>query len=249
MMTARSRPTRGPGRRCVPALITRPAHRVGRLAVAGRPPPMVLRSIRPGSTTPTWPEPPAGPCQEQPIEDRRTCPDELRPITFSERDYTAYAQGSVLVSCGDTKVLCTAMVDDDVPAGCATHRQGGSPPSTRCCRARRGSGSAETRAPKAAQEIQRLIDRALRSVCDMKALGERQILIDCDVLQADGGTHRRSAAPTWRCTTASPGWYPGPACCPSAALRRLAVRSPSVWWTASRCSTSRTQRTRPPRPT
>ncbi|MFN7968682.1 MAG: ribonuclease PH [Acidimicrobiales bacterium] len=120
-------------------------------------------------------------------------PDELRPITF-ERDYTAYAQGSVLVSCGDTKVLCTAMVDDDVPRWMRNTGKGwvtaeysmlpGSSPE----RIRR-----ETKGPKGrTQEIQRLIGRALRSVCDMKALGERQILIDCDVLQADGGTRTAS---------------------------------------------------------
>ena len=120
-------------------------------------------------------------------------PDELRPITF-ERDYTAYAQGSVLVSRGDTKVLCTAMVDDDVPRWMRNTGKGwvtaeysmlpGSSPE----RIRR-----ETKGPKGrTQEIQRLIGRALRSVCDMKALGERQILIDCDVLQADGGTRTAS---------------------------------------------------------
>ena len=120
-------------------------------------------------------------------------PDELRPITF-ERDYTAYAQGSVLVSCGDTKVLCTAMVDDDVPRWMRNTGKGwvtaeysmlpGSSPE----RIRR-----ETKGPKGrTQEIQRLIGRALRSVCDMRALGERQILIDCDVLQADGGTRTAS---------------------------------------------------------
>ena len=120
-------------------------------------------------------------------------PDELRPITF-ERDYTAYAQGSVLVSCGDTKVLCTAMVDDDVPRWMRNTGKGwvtaeysmlpGSSPE----RIRR-----ETKSPNSrTQVIQRLIGRALRSVCDMKALGERQILIDCDVLQADGGTRTAS---------------------------------------------------------
>lgn len=119
--------------------------------------------------------------------------DELRPITF-ERDYTAYAQGSVLVTCGETKVLCTAMVDEDVPRWMRNSGKGwvtaeysmlpGSSPE----RIRR-----ETKGPKGrTQEIQRLIGRALRSVCDMKALGERQILIDCDVLQADGGTRTAS---------------------------------------------------------
>ena len=120
-------------------------------------------------------------------------PDELRPITF-ERDFTAYAQGSVLVTCGETKVLCTAMVDEDVPRWMRNSGKGwvtaeysmlpGSSPE----RIRR-----ETKGPKGrTQEIQRLIGRALRSVCDMKGLGERQILIDCDVLQADGGTRTAS---------------------------------------------------------
>ena len=120
-------------------------------------------------------------------------PDELRPITF-ERDYTAYAQGSVMVTCGETKVLCTAMVDEDVPRWMRGTGKGwvtaeyamlpGSSPE----RIRR-----ETKGPKGrTQEIQRLIGRALRSVCDMRALGERQILIDCDVLQADGGTRTAS---------------------------------------------------------
>ena len=119
--------------------------------------------------------------------------DELRPHSF-ERDFTAYAQGSVLVTFGDTKVLCTAMLDEDVPRWMRNSGKGwvtaeysmlpGSSPE----RIRR-----ETKGPKGrTQEIQRLIGRALRSVVDMKALGERQILLDCDVLQADGGT--RTAA-------------------------------------------------------
>ena len=119
--------------------------------------------------------------------------DELRPHSF-ERDFTAYAQGSVLVTFGETKVLCTAMLDEDVPRWMRNSGKGwvtaeysmlpGASPE----RIRR-----ETKGPKGrTQEIQRLIGRALRSVVDMKALGERQILLDCDVLQADGGT--RTAA-------------------------------------------------------
>lgn len=119
--------------------------------------------------------------------------DELRPHGF-ERDFTAFAPGSVLVEFGDTRVLCTAMLDDEVPRWMRNSHKGwvtaeysmlpGSSPE----RIRR-----ETKGPKGrTQEIQRLIGRALRSVCDMEALGERQILIDCDVLQADGGT--RTAA-------------------------------------------------------
>ena len=121
--------------------------------------------------------------------------DELRPYSF-ERDFTAYAQGSVLVTCGETKVVCTAMLDEDVPRWMRNSGKGwvtaeysmlpGSSPE----RIRR-----ETKGPKGrTQEIQRLIGRALRSVVDMKALGECQILIDCDVLQADGGTRTASIA-------------------------------------------------------
>jgi ribonuclease PH len=119
--------------------------------------------------------------------------DELRPHSF-ERDFTAYAAGSVLVTFGDTKVLCTAMIDEDTPRWMRNSGKGwvtaeysmlpGSSPE----RVNR-----ETRGPKGrTQEIQRLIGRALRSVCDLRALGEGQVLVDCDVLQADGGT--RTAA-------------------------------------------------------
>jgi ribonuclease PH len=119
--------------------------------------------------------------------------NELRPFSF-ERDFTAYAQGSVLVTFGDTKVLCTAMLDEDVPRWMRNSGKGwvtaeySMLPASSPERIRR-----ETKGPKGrTHEIQRLIGRALRSVTDMRALGERQILIDCDVLQADGGT--RTAA-------------------------------------------------------
>ena len=119
--------------------------------------------------------------------------NELRPITF-ERDFTEMADGSALVSFGKTRVLCTASIDEDVPRWMRNSGKGwvtaeysmlpGSSPE----RIRR-----ETKGPKGrTQEIQRLIGRALRSVCDMRALGERQVLIDCDVLQADGGTRTAS---------------------------------------------------------
>jgi ribonuclease PH len=119
--------------------------------------------------------------------------DELRPFSF-ERDYTAYAAGSVLVEFGDTKVLCTAMIDDDTPRWMRNTGKGwvtaeySMLPASSPERIRR-----ETKGPKGrTQEIQRLIGRALRSVTDMRALGERQVLIDCDVLQADGGTRTAS---------------------------------------------------------
>jgi len=122
-------------------------------------------------------------------------PDQLRPITF-ERDFTEQADGSVLVRCGRTVVLCTAVIDEDVPRwmrgsgkGWVTAEYGMLPGSSneRIRReAAQGKQSGRT------QEIQRLIGRSLRAVCDMAALGERQVLVDCDVLQADGGTRTAS---------------------------------------------------------
>jgi ribonuclease PH len=121
--------------------------------------------------------------------------DELRPLGFV-RDYTEFAAGSVLVSMGRTKVLCTASVDEDVPRWMRGTGRGwvtaeysllpGSSPERVAREAARGRQSGRT------HEIQRLIGRALRAVCDLEALGERQIVLDCDVLQADGGT--RTAA-------------------------------------------------------
>jgi len=122
-------------------------------------------------------------------------PDELRPISF-ERDFTELAAGSVLVSFGQTRVLCTASIDEDVPRWMRGRGKGwvtaeySMLPGASAERIRRevkdGKPSGRT------QEIQRLIGRSLRAVCDMVALGERQVIVDCDVLQADGGT--RTAA-------------------------------------------------------
>lgn len=121
--------------------------------------------------------------------------DELRSATF-ERDFTVFAAGSVLVSMGRTRVLCTASVEERVPPwmrgtgkGWVTAEYSLLPGSTgeRVSReAAKGRQSGRT------QEIQRLIGRSLRSVCDMVALGELQITVDCDVLQADGGTRTAS---------------------------------------------------------
>jgi ribonuclease PH len=122
-------------------------------------------------------------------------PDELRQITF-ERDFTDMAPGSVLVSFGRTRVLCTASIDDDVPRwlrgaglGWVTAEYGMLPGSSseRIRReAKEGRPSGRT------QEIQRLIGRSLRAVCDRVVLGERVVIVDCDVLQADGGTRTAS---------------------------------------------------------
>ena len=122
-------------------------------------------------------------------------PDELRTITI-ERNYTAHAEGSVLISCGGTKVLCTASVETRVPhflkgkkQGWVTAEYGMLPRSTgsRMNReAARGKQSGRT------QEIQRLIGRSLRAAIDLNALGEHSITLDCDVIQADGGTRTAS---------------------------------------------------------
>ncbi len=120
---------------------------------------------------------------------------DLRPLTF-ERDFTEFAAGSVLVSFGRTRVLCTASVDEDVPRWMKGSGKGwvtaeysmlpGSSPERVGREAAKGKQSGRT------QEIQRLIGRAIRSVTDMTVLGERQIVLDCDVLQADGGTRTAS---------------------------------------------------------
>jgi ribonuclease PH len=117
------------------------------------------------------------------------------------RRYTKHAEGSVLIEFGDTQVLCTASVEDSVPGfmrgqgrGWLTAEYGMLPRSTHTRSSReaaRGKQSGRT------QEIQRLIGRSMRAVVDLKALGERQIIIDCDVLQADGGT--RTASITGAC--------------------------------------------------
>ena len=123
--------------------------------------------------------------------------DALRPVTI-QRGYTVYAEGSVLVEFGQTKVLCTASVEEKVPPhkrgsgeGWVTAEYGMLPRATHTRgdrEAARGKQSGRT------QEIQRLIGRSLRAVFDLGALGERTIALDCDVIQADGGT--RTAAIT-----------------------------------------------------
>jgi ribonuclease PH len=121
--------------------------------------------------------------------------DELRPISF-ERDFTEMADGSALVTFGRTQVLCTASIDDDVPRWMRNSGKGwvtaeysmlpGASPERIGREAARGKQSGRT------VEIQRLIGRSLRAACDMSVLGERQVTVDCDVLQADGGTRTAS---------------------------------------------------------
>jgi ribonuclease PH len=122
-------------------------------------------------------------------------PDELRPVRIT-RSYTRHAEGSVLIEFGDTRVLATASVDDGVPSflrgrgeGWVTAEYGMLPRSTHSRSPReaaRGKQGGRT------LEIQRLIGRSLRAVVDLRALGERTVTLDCDVLQADGGTRTAS---------------------------------------------------------
>ena len=121
--------------------------------------------------------------------------DQMRPVKIT-RNYTKYAEGSVLIEVGDTKVICTASIDDKIPPflkgtgeGWITAEYNMLPRSTQTRKPRDVSkGKQDGRS----MEIQRLIGRSLRSVVDLKALGEKTIWIDCDVIQADGGTRTSS---------------------------------------------------------
>ncbi len=122
-------------------------------------------------------------------------PDQLRPVRFTRR-FAKHAEGSVLVEFGDTHVLCTASVEETVPPflrgkgqGWVTAEYGMLPRSTHTRTAREAAKGKQT---GRTQEIQRLIGRSLRAVIDLKALGERTVTLDCDVLQADGGTRTAS---------------------------------------------------------
>jgi ribonuclease PH len=122
-------------------------------------------------------------------------PQQLREIRITRR-YTKHAEGSVLIECGDTKVICTASVEEKVPPhkrgsgeGWITAEYGMLPRSTG---ERMGREAAKGKQSGRTQEIQRLIGRSLRAVVDLRKLGERTIQIDCDVIQADGGTRTAS---------------------------------------------------------
>ncbi|HEY4344074.1 MAG TPA: ribonuclease PH [Parvibaculum sp.] len=127
-------------------------------------------------------------------------PHEIRAVSL-ERGVTKHAEGSCLVKFGDTHVLCTASLEERVPpflkgkgAGWVTAEYGMLPRSTH---ERMRREAAQGKQSGRTQEIQRLIGRSLRSVVDMKLLGERQISVDCDVLQADGGTRTASITGAW----------------------------------------------------
>jgi ribonuclease PH len=127
-------------------------------------------------------------------------PSQLRDVRIT-RNFTRHAEGSVLIEMGDTQVLCTASVEESVPGflrgkgqGWVTAEYGMLPRATHTRSSREAAKGKQT---GRTQEIQRLIGRSLRAVTDLKALGERQITLDCDVLQADGGTRCASITGAW----------------------------------------------------
>jgi len=127
-------------------------------------------------------------------------PEQLRTVTL-ETGVNRYAEGSCLVTFGHTKVLCTASIEEKVPGWMRNTGQGwvtaeyGMLPRATHTRGRREAAAGKQSGRT--QEIQRLIGRSLRAVVDLKALGERQVLIDCDVIQADGGTRTASITGAW----------------------------------------------------
>jgi len=127
-------------------------------------------------------------------------PDQLRTVKIT-RNFTRHAEGSVLIEMGDTRVLCTASVEENLPPflrgkgqGWVTAEYGMLPRATHTRSSREAAKGKQT---GRTQEIQRLIGRSLRAVTDLKALGERQVTLDCDVLQADGGTRCASITGAW----------------------------------------------------
>jgi ribonuclease PH len=127
-------------------------------------------------------------------------PDELRAVSFT-RGFTRHAEGSCLVRFGDTHVLCTASLEERVPPwlkgggkGWVTAEYGMLPRATHDRTRREASAGKQS---GRTQEIQRLVGRSLRAVVDLPALGERQITLDCDVLQADGGTRTAAITGSW----------------------------------------------------
>jgi ribonuclease PH len=127
-------------------------------------------------------------------------PDQMRAITM-EPGFTRHAEGSCLVSFGDTRVLCTASVETNLPPwlrgkgkGWVTAEYGMLPRATHTRGRREAAGGKQS---GRTQEIQRLIGRSLRAIVDLEKLGERQITLDCDVIQADGGTRTASISGAW----------------------------------------------------
>ena len=167
----------------------------------------------------------------------------LRPITITP-NFLPHADGSVLMACGNTKVICTATIDENIPPflrgkgqGWVTAEYGMLPASTQSRMKREAAAGKQS---GRTQEIQRLIGRSLRAAVDMTKLGERQILIDCDVIQADGGTRTAARAPPALPVHLSRCKLPCANCWPTAGWRKTRWWAawppfPWAWWAACRC--------------
>ena len=183
----------------------------------------------------------------------RRQPDELRAVSL-ERGVVKYAEGSCFVKFGDTHVLVTATLEERLPPwlkgqerGWVTAEYGMLPRATH--ERTRREASAGKQGGRTV-EIQRLIGRSLRSVVDLEALGERQITVDCDVIQADGGTRTASITGAWVALHDCLAWMKNAR--DAARPSRCAItsrRSPAASAATSRCSISTTPRTPRPRPT
>ena len=184
----------------------------------------------------------------------RRQPDELRAVSL-ERGVVKYAEGSCFVKFGDTHVLVTATLEDRLPPWLKGQARGwvtaeyGMLPRATSERTRREASAGKQSGRTV--EIQRLIGRSLRSVVDLAALGERQITIDCDVIQADGGTRTASITGAWVALLRLHRLDEARARCCKAASRCAITsrRSPAACSTTSRCSISTTPRIPRPRPT
>lgn len=185
--------------------------------------------------------------------DGRT-PEQLRPVTI-ERGWSKHAEGSVLVSFGDTKVFCTASVTEGVPRwrkgsgeGWVTAEYSMLPRATNT---RGDRESVRGKIGGRTHEISRLIGRSLRAVIDYKALGENTIVLDCDVLQADGGTRTAAITGAYVALADAVTWAQGKKLIKAAASRSPARSAPSRSASSaeSRSWTSATRRTSAPRPT
>ncbi len=182
-------------------------------------------------------------------------PDQLREVRLT-RGWTEHPEGSVLVEFGRTRVLCTASFTPGVPRwrkgsgkGWVTAEYAMLPRSTNT---RSDRESVKGRVGGRTHEISRLVGRALRAVVDTSALGENTVHLDCDVLQADGGTRTAAITGAYVALADAVAWAKAAGPREEDGARRSPApwrRSASAWWTAARCSTSTTRRTSPPAPT
>ena len=182
----------------------------------------------------------------------RRQPDELRAVSL-ERGVVKYAEGSCFVKFGDTHVLVTATLEDRLPPWLKGQARGwvtaeyGMLPRATLERTRREASAGKQSGRTI--EIQRLIGRSLRAVVDLEALGERQITVDCDVIQADGGTRTAAITGAWVALHDCIAWMKTREMLTASRCATTSPPSPAASATARRCSTSTTPRIRRPTPT